>query len=92
MGQISPRFVSLGLLVVSGTRAPGYCLGGKERGEVVGGGRGGGGRMERLEFEIRKLGVRRRSQLLDTEGRLRAEFIHDAQASEVPQHREAGVG
>lgn len=66
--------------------------GNSKRGDDWGRGWVGGGRMERLEFEIRKLGVRRRSQLLDTEGRLRAEFIHDAQASEVPQHREAGVG
>ena len=92
MGQISPRFVSLGLLLVSGTHAPWHCLQGIARGEMIGEGAGWGGRMERVGFEIRKLGVRRRSQLLDTEGRLRAEFIHDAQASEVPQHREAGVG
>lgn len=34
----------------------------------------------------------RRSQWLETEGWFRAGLTHDAQASEVPQHREAGVG
>ena len=48
--------------------------------------------MARLEFEMRrKRWIRKRSQLLETEGWLRAEFIHDIQASEVPQHREACV-
>lgn len=53
---------------------------------------GEGKRMERLEFEMRRKCWMRRSQLLETEGWLRAGFIHDVQASEVPQHKEAGVG
>ena len=45
----------------------------------------------RLEFEVRRKQFRS-SQWLEVEGWLRAELTHDAQASEVPQHREAGVG
>lgn len=45
----------------------------------------------RLEFEMRRKQFRS-SQWLEVEGWLRAELTHDAQASEVPQHREAGVG
>lgn len=44
LGQISPRFVSLGLLLVSVTHAPWRCLQGIARGEMIGEGAGWGGK------------------------------------------------